>query len=91
MRLKPGRAQIARSKGVEELHQDDRKRLILADARAAAEQRLAAECTFQPDTQKPVIPEAQYLCAHAAFSIHDQPVEELVQRCVLPAVHCREW
>jgi hypothetical protein len=76
-----GRLQMARSKGVEELADYTAQRTMRDYARSAAEQRLAAECTFQPDTRKPRIPDAHYAPAKAAFAVHEHEPQELVQRC----------
>jgi hypothetical protein len=76
--------QMARSKGVHELADPSQRQTQREQACCAAEHRLAAECTFQPDTRKPVIPDVQYMPAKAAFSVHDQDPENLVQRCDQP-------
>ena len=72
---------MARSKGIEELADASQKQCAQAQAMCAAEMQLAAQCTFRPDTRKPLIPDAQYTPAKAAFTLHDQPAEQLVQRC----------
>jgi hypothetical protein len=73
--------QLARSKCVDELADPGQRQAGLEEARWAAEQRLAAECTFKPDTCKPLIPDVEYSHAKAAFCVHSHEPEELVQRC----------
>ena len=79
---------MARSKGVEELADASQVHGLRAQALSAAEDRLAAECTFQPDTRKPVIADAQYTAAKAVFAVHNQEPEDLVQRCGSASLLC---
>lgn len=72
---------MAQSKGVEELADVRGQRMMRDCARAAAEQRHAAECTFQPDTCKPAVPDAIYTPAKAAFSVHGSTPQDITQRC----------
>ena len=77
------RVQMARSKKVDELATDPQRHAFREAAAAAAEQRLAQECTFCPDTSKPggagVEPKAP-------FTVSGQRSENIIERCGRPPV-----
>jgi hypothetical protein len=73
--------QLARSKKVEELASDPQRHAFREAAAAAAEQRLAQECTFVPDTSKPGVPRSAGVEPKAPFTVAGQKADNIIERC----------
>lgn len=72
--------QMARSKKVDELATDPQRNAFREAAAAAAEQRLAQECTFCPDTSKPGVPGSAGVEPKAPFTVSGQSSENIIER-----------
>lgn len=72
--------QLARSKNVEELATDPQRHAFREAAAAAAEQRLAQECTFVPDTSKPGVPGTSGVEPKAPFTVCGQKSDNIIER-----------
>ena len=71
---------MARSKKVDELATDPQRHAFREAAAAAAEQRLAQECTFCPDTSKPGVPGSAGVEPKAPFTVSGQSSENIIER-----------
>lgn len=75
--------QMARSKNVEELATDPQRHAFREAAAAAAERRLAQECTFCPDTSKPEVAGKAVVEPKAPFTVAGGDSGSIIERYVL--------